>query len=216
MGPRRRNPVSTPPIGDPADWRIVPYGDDAVFVETGDPAIVGAATAAIRAAGIGREVLAGWGNLVVTGGRPDELATALRSIEVSAGTAAPRRHVITMRPDGADLDEVAATVAATPGEVLGWFTDVTYRVVCLGFVRGFAYLGGIDPRLALPRRATPRVSVPGGSVAIAGGQAGIYPTTSPGGWHLLGTTEFELFNPQHDPPSPFAPGDEVRFEVIEQ
>ena len=90
---------------------------------------------------------------------------------------------------GPDLDDVAAF-----GGVLGrrgrsrCTPAVTYRVYMVGFVPGFAYLAEVDPRIAAPRRATPRTAVPAGSVAIAGGQTGIYPAVTPGGWNIIGRT----------------------------
>ena len=84
----------------------------------------------------------------------------------------------------------------------------TYEVAFLGFLPGFAYLTGIDPALALPRRATPRPRVPAGALAIAAGYAGIYPIASPGGWHLLGTALVPVWD---DEGPRFAPSDRVRF-----
>jgi UPF0271 protein len=81
----------------------------------------------------------------------------------------------------------------------------------VGFVPGFAYLGDLDPHIAIPRRSTPRARVPAGSVAIAGHRTGIYPFETPGGWHLLGTAvDFRAFDPEHG--ATFRIGDRVRFE----
>ena len=79
---------------------------------------------------------------------------------------------------------------------------------------GFAYLSGLDPRLHLPRRATPRPSVPAGSVAIAGPYTAAYPSASPGGWHLLGRTDATLWDLDADPPALITPGTTVRFNPI--
>jgi biotin-dependent carboxylase-like uncharacterized protein len=90
-----------------------------------------------------------------------------------------------------------------------------YRVGWLGFAPGFGYLTGLDPELArVPRLATPRVAVPAGSVAIAGGLAAVYPAASPGGWRLLGRTSARIFDPYREPPSLFAPGVRVRFRAV--
>lgn len=89
-----------------------------------------------------------------------------------------------------------------------------YRVAMLGFAPGFPYLLGLDPALALPRRAEPRPRVEAGSVAIGGSQTGIYPQASPGGWQLIGRTPLRLFDPDRQPPCPLAPGDAVRFVPI--
>jgi KipI family sensor histidine kinase inhibitor len=90
-----------------------------------------------------------------------------------------------------------------------------YRVGAIGFAPGFAYLGELDARLALPRRATPRVRVPAGSLAIAERQTAVYPQASPGGWHLLGRCAWPLFDAQRDPPCPLRVGDRVRFLPID-
>ena len=76
---------------------------------------------------------------------------------------------------------------------------------------GFVYLSGLDPFLATPRRSSPRMSVPEGSVIIGGSQAGIMPITAPSGWHILGHTDLKLFDPKQDPPTAFKPGDRIRF-----
>ncbi|PDW03641.1 5-oxoprolinase subunit PxpB [Candidatus Viridilinea mediisalina] len=112
---------------------------------------------------------------------------------------------------GPDLVAVAEALALTPHEVIDLHTSVTYRVMMLGFAPGFPYLGPLPAALHLPRRATPRNAVPAGSVAIAAGMTGIYPTCLPGGWHLIGRTPVTLFDPHGDPPALLAPGDGVRF-----
>jgi KipI family sensor histidine kinase inhibitor len=84
----------------------------------------------------------------------------------------------------------------------------------IGFAPGYPYLGGLPPRLHLPRRATPRKAVPPGSVAIAAGMTGIYPARLPGGWHLIGRTDQRLFDPQADRPCLLDPGDDVRFVAL--
>ena len=113
--------------------------------------------------------------------------------------------------DGPDLPEVASRTGLSEADVVRLHAGVDYRVFVLGFVPGFPYLGVLPAPLDLPRRATPRVRVPAGSVAIAGRQAGIYPFASPGGWHLIGRTEARLWDPRRDPPALLAPGDRVRF-----
>ncbi|HTL31670.1 MAG TPA: carboxyltransferase domain-containing protein [Kofleriaceae bacterium] len=99
---------------------------------------------------------------------------------------AVREHVLRVRYDGADLDEVARATGLSRDEVIVIHSGATYTVETIGFAPGFGYLSGLDPRLELPRRATPRSRVPAGSVAIAGRQSAVYPFDSPGGWHLLG------------------------------
>ncbi|HDJ51291.1 MAG TPA: carboxyltransferase domain-containing protein, partial [Thermoprotei archaeon] len=92
----------------------------------------------------------------------------------------------------------------------------TYRVYMLGFTPGFAYMGGLDERIAAPRLEIPRKKVPAGSVGIAGKQTGIYPIESPGGWRLIGRTPLKLFDPKKDPPTLLLPGDLVKFVPIDK
>jgi inhibitor of KinA len=112
---------------------------------------------------------------------------------------------------GLDLTEIANRAAMSREEVVEIFTKSEYRVFMLGFLPGFAYMGEVDERIAIPRRQTPRLKVPKGSVGIAGGQTGIYPLASPGGWQIIGRTDIELFTPNADSPCFFQPGDTVRF-----
>ena len=112
---------------------------------------------------------------------------------------------------GPDLEEVAARVGCRPDEVIDLHASREYRVYVVGFVPGFAYMGTVDERLALPRRTSPRTKVPAGSVAIAAGQTGIYPMETPGGWHILGRTPVRPFDPHRPEPVLFRPGDRVTF-----
>ena len=117
--------------------------------------------------------------------------------------------------DGPDIDEVAALSGLTRREVVDRHAARTYRVFMLGFLPGFAYLGSVDPAIAVPRRTSPRTRVASGSVGLAGTQTGIYPRESPGGWQIIGRTDSRLFDPGGDPPSLLAPGDRVRFVPVE-
>jgi inhibitor of KinA len=110
-----------------------------------------------------------------------------------------------------DLDEIAKTKKLTPDEVIEIFTSKEYRVYMLGFLPGFAYMGEVDERIATPRKETPRVKVPKGSVGIAGSQTGIYSLESPGGWQIIGRTDFELFTPDADGPCLLRAGDRINF-----
>jgi len=115
---------------------------------------------------------------------------------------------------GPDLEKVAARVGMSVPEVIELHSGASYTVAAVGFSPGFPYLAGLPERLALPRLETPRVKVPAGSVAIGGGQAGIYPFDSPGGWHLLGTTDTCLFDVGAVPPALLQPGDRVKFVAV--
>ena len=156
--------------------------------------------------------------LVVAGpgsaGALDELAAGLPELELPpAGEAAGEPVEIPVSYDGEDLPEVASLTGLDAEEVVRRHTAPEYTVAFLGFSPGFPYLVGLDPALEVPRRDTPRTSIPAGSVGLAGGQTGIYPTASPGGWQLIGRTEVALFDPERDPPALLAPGSRVRFTV---
>jgi inhibitor of KinA len=116
--------------------------------------------------------------------------------------------------DGPDLADVARFAGCSPEEVVALHTEAVYRVFMLGFSPGFAYLGSVEPRIAAPRRATPRIAVPAGSVGIAGQQTGIYPSETPGGWQLVGRTPLRMFDLQRTAPSVLRAGDRVQFFAI--
>ena len=113
-----------------------------------------------------------------------------------------------------DLAHVAAHASLAPAEVIALHCSAEYRVATVGFTPGFPYLSGLPPQLATPRHATPRAAVPAGSVAIGGSQTGVYPTSSPGGWHVIGRTPMTLFDVTMDPPALLRAGDRVRFRQI--
>ncbi|WP_371477924.1 5-oxoprolinase subunit PxpB [Kitasatospora sp. NBC_00315] len=113
--------------------------------------------------------------------------------------------------DGADLDEVAALWGVSAEAAVRIHTEPEYRVAFCGFAPGFGYLTGLADRYAVPRRATPRSSVPAGSVALAGPYTGVYPRSSPGGWQLLGRTALPLWDVAREPAALLAPGVRVRF-----
>lgn len=102
---------------------------------------------------------------------------------------------------GPDLDDVARHTGMTPRQVVECHAAAAYVVYFLGFQPGFSYLGGMPEQLATPRRAEPRLAVAAGSVGIGGGQTGIYPLVTPGGWQLIGRTPLALFNPHEMPPT---------------
>lgn len=115
---------------------------------------------------------------------------------------------------GPDLDFVAEHNGLSPDEVIHLHVGRAYLIYMLGFIPGFAYLGGISPRIAAPRLATPRAKIPAGSVGIAGSQTGVYPAESPGGWRLIGRTPIELFDPHKEPPALLHAGNYVRFVPV--
>ena len=194
--------------------RLLPYGDRAVLVELAGPDEV----RALHAAATG---LPGVVDLV-----PAE--RTLLVVSTPAALPGVRAAVAGLRPapvpadagplvelavayDGEDLADVAAATGLAVEEVVARNAAGRYVVAFCGFAPGFAYLSGLDPALHLPRRATPRVRVPAGSVAVAAGWAAVYPRASPGGWHLLGRTSAVLFDVDRSPPALLAPGTRVRF-----
>lgn len=116
--------------------------------------------------------------------------------------------------DGEDLAFVAESNNLSIEEIIEIHTTPTYRVFMMGFLPGFAYMGGLDARIATPRKATPRTKVPVGSVGIAGNQTGIYPSESPGGWQLIGRTELQLYTPNLPEITLLKAGDIVKFVRI--
>lgn len=206
--------------------RILPLSDSALIIYLGDsidPAVnrrVHALTAALMHAPLPGliETTPGYASLTL---HYDPLALTHTQVvdwltaRVEAFTAAdsrpPRRLDIPVTYDGPDLPTVAARCGLSVAEVIRLHSQTEYSVYMMGFLPGFAYLGVLPAPLRLPRLPTPRLRVPAGAVGIAGAQTGIYPLESPGGWHLIGRTDTQPFDPRRDPPFLFAPGDVVRF-----
>ena len=116
---------------------------------------------------------------------------------------------------GPDLEFVAKYHKMTPQQVIDIHTAPEYLVYMIGFCPGFPYLGGMDKRIATPRRETPRVSLPARSIGIAGEQTGGYPISTPGGWQIIGRTPVEMFRPKNSKrPSLLQAGDHVKFYAV--
>lgn len=113
-----------------------------------------------------------------------------------------------------DLAEMATANKISIAEIIDLHAAKTYRVYMLGFLPGFAYMGTVNERIAIPRKSIPRNKVPAGSVGIAGLQTGIYPLASPGGWNIVGRTPLRLFDVGKNDPCLFQPNDEVKFVSI--
>jgi KipI family sensor histidine kinase inhibitor len=113
-----------------------------------------------------------------------------------------------------DAHEAAAALRIPVEELRGRLLGSPLRVAMFGFAPGFAYLSGLDPALAVPRRATPRPPMPAGSLIAAGGQAALASVPMPTGWYVLGRTALRLFDPGRDPPVPFAPGDRIALRAV--
>jgi KipI family sensor histidine kinase inhibitor len=137
-----------------------------------------------------------------------DVERALLTLPRSGGLAAGVTRVVPVHyggEHGPDLHDVAAATGLAVDDVVARHVDHAYRCAFTGFVPGFAYLLGLDPALGVPRRTTPRARVPAGSVGLGGAQTGVYPSTGPGGWQLIGRTTTTLA------PGWVAPGDVVVF-----
>ncbi|WP_317154504.1 5-oxoprolinase subunit B family protein [[Mycobacterium] appelbergii] len=195
-----------------------PCGEEAWLLDFDDNRLVHRWAAAVRTAGLPGivEVVPGLATLLVTLDPDTTTADAVRAAlselaPTPEAAANNEHHVIEVRYDGEDLDDVARITGLTVAEVIAAHTGTPWRVAFCGFAPGFSYLVGGDPRLRVPRRDESRVRVPAGAVAIAGEFSSIYPRGSPGGWQLLGHTDAVLWDAAADPPAVLAPGAVVQF-----
>jgi len=115
---------------------------------------------------------------------------------------------------GIDLDFLSTEKKLSMDEIISLHSGTIYTIYGIGFLPGFLYLGGLDKDLYMPRRDTPRLEVPKGAIAIGGNQTGIYPQSTPGGWHILGKTPVSLFNARNEKPCFATPGDKIKFRPI--
>lgn len=115
---------------------------------------------------------------------------------------------------GPDLEELSRHSGLSIEEIIAVHSGRVYLIYMMGFLPGFAYLGGLDPSLHMPRLDTPRTSIEAGAVGIAGSQTGMYPMASPGGWRLIGSTPVTLFDPKRHDPFLYEAGDYIRFEPV--
>ncbi len=217
---------------------IVPFGDDALLVTLGETIDedlnlrVHALADQVRelsqrGSGLGMPVPAYASLLVPFDPRaigPDAAIHALSSlVEASAASRQPERgpesptveiHVRYGGADGPDLLAVAELTGLTPAQVIDAHASTAYRVFMLGFAPGFAYMGLLPPHIAVPRRQSPRERVPAGSVAIADRQTAVYPSSTPGGWQLIGRTASIMWDARREPAALLRPGGQVRFVPI--
>jgi KipI family sensor histidine kinase inhibitor len=210
---------------------LVPLGDGAILLTLGDAVErelnrrVHACANAIRTAGLAgvTDVVPAYASLAVhydaAAVNADQMTSRLREI-VQAPSLHESEHAagalvtIPVRYNGPDLVAVAERTGLGTEEVIARHSAVEYYVYMMGFAPGFAYLGDLDPALRLPRREVPRARVPRGSVAIAGAQTAVYPHETPGGWHLIGTTDLRLFDSRRDPPALLRAADRLKFEPV--
>jgi len=193
---------------------VLPYGPRAWLVEVPDDRVAGYAGAVARHADVAEVVPAARTVLVRlrAGAATAEVGAWLANVEPDdvADRPAPAIDIV-VTYDGVDLSDVAAACGLGIDEVVARHGAATYRCAFCGFAPGFAYLAGLDPALRLARRATPRTRVPAGSVAIADVYAAVYPSASPGGWHVIGRTDATMWDAERDPPALVVPGATVRF-----
>jgi inhibitor of KinA len=217
-----------------ADLRFVSAGDAALLIElpagldrgTSARAVALARGVAERCKGRLRDVVVGYCSVTLyfdpLAVRPEWLeAEALAAAASLPGEEAAEGQLVDVPvvfggDYGPDLAVVAAHAHVSEEDVVTMHAEVTYHVYMVGFIPGFAYMASVDPRIALPRRATPRERVPAGSVAIAAGQTGVYPMETPGGWHLIGRTDVRPYDPERAEPFLFRPGDQVRFHAVDR
>lgn len=152
----------------------------------------------------------------------EKVSGYIRELTNSLSTSAPPISDIITIPVcydnneyGPDLQEVAKLNNLTVTDIIQVHTSAIYKVYMIGFVPGFAYMGGMPEILATPRRVIPRKSVPAGSVGIAGKQTGVYPLNTPGGWQIIGRTPVVLFDVNREQPSLLKAGDRVIFKSID-
>lgn len=214
--------------------RIVPAGDAALLLEFEpriDPAINARALAladavsarcgtAVRDAVVGYCTLTVYFDPLAVDGpwMEEQLRAALADLEMSSAESGAVVEVPVCYGGefGPDLGDVAAFGGCSEADVIALHTGRTYRVYLLGFVPGWAYMAEVDSRIAAPRRSMPRTAVPAGSVAIAGGQTGVYPAVTPGGWNIVGRTPLKPYDPERAEPFLFNAGDTVRFVAIDR
>ena len=204
--------------------RALAAGDAAVLLEPGQlrPATLAAAIAAAALPGV-LDVVPGATTVLVTfepgALTPAKLGRRVAQLPVSASPLAARPPAVEIEVcyDGPDLPDVAALTGLSVADVIARHQAAGYEVGWLGFSPGFGYLTGLDPVLAaVPRLDTPRLTVPAGSVAIAGGLAAVYPAAAPGGWRIIGRSNVRLWDQERQPPAVLAPGMPVRFRAVSQ
>ena len=201
--------------------RALPVGDDALLVEVPSGEQAQALHAELlrrRAEGTlsVREIVPAARTVLLDGlADPVRLASELTASEVPPAPPRTQRIIeLPVRYDGPDLADVAALWDVSEEAVARIHAGTEFRVAFCGFAPGFGYLTGLPARYDVPRRATPRTSVPAGAVALAGPYTGVYPRSSPGGWQLIGTTDAVLWDPARVPAALLSPGTRVRFVPV--
>ncbi|WP_032364916.1 5-oxoprolinase subunit B family protein [Rhodococcoides fascians] len=197
--------------------RLLPAGENALLIEFADlPETMSYHRSMVRQRpdAVVDLVPAARTVLVIFDGAPAPILEWVAALEpaVDDPTAASEAVTIPVTYDGADLDDVARLTGLSTAEVVAAHTEHAWTVAFGGFAPGFGYLVGTDTRLHVPRRDSPRTSVPAGAVGLAGEFSGIYPRSSPGGWQLIGRSDVTLWDSERTPPALLTPGTTVRFE----
>ena len=193
---------------------VHPVGSDALLVDCTDLAEAMALHAETRRRDVpARDVVPGARTVLFDGvADPAALADEIGSWPLEPGSSVAGGFVeLPTSYDGPDLDDVAKRWDMTRDEVVDTHRGTEFVVAFCGFAPGFAYCSGLPDRLAVPRLDSPRTKVPAGSVGLAGAFTGVYPTASPGGWRIIGTTTAPLWDADRESPALLAPGTRVRF-----
>ena len=172
-----------------------------------------------------REAVPGMNNLMLTFAHPPRRLDVLDALEARLRAAWERVQPLSLDgrvvelpviyggSGGPHLADVVAHTGLGIDEIVELHSAPIYPVYALGSHPGYCYLGGMDPRIATPRRQVPVLSIPGGAVSIGGAQTGVSASTGPSGWNTIGTTDMCFFDPLRDPPALLQPGDSIRFRV---
>lgn len=214
--------------------KIAAFGDSAILIKAGDDISIEThrivrrlmlALNAHKIEGID-EMIPSYNELLIMYNplitAPEVLADAIREANLSkveilhTSTRLVSIPVLYGGAHGVDIQEVAHLTGLSTEEVVAIHSRPNYPVYMMGFMPGFCYLGGMDPRIACNRKAQPRLRINAGSVGIAGHQTGIYPIDSPGGWQIIGQTPVQLFRPNSSSPFLVKAGDYIRFEPIDR
>lgn len=197
-------------------WRLI--GDDVISIEMPDAASAQAYAADLRLTGDWPEVVAGLDSVCVYFDPmkcvPDELLSGpsrIVNVERVQDAVTLDIPVYYGGDDGPDLGRVCEQLGLSEDEVIRLHCSAAYTAEMIGFTPGFVYLGGLDAALSVSRLETPRVRVPSGSIGISGAYSGLYALAGPGGWPIIGRTDFALFDVSEDDPFRVHPGNKVRF-----
>ena len=206
--------------------KIHACGDDLVSIDVSDPEEGQSLAERLRATGDWIEVVGGIDAVVLQFDAamhdPDFVVRKIHEIKSQDEPA------VAMSPDvveipvcyggefGPDFDAVCAMLKLSAEELIALHAGRDYTVDMLGFTPGFAYVGGLDERLSVPRLREPRVNIAAGSVGIADGRTGLYALPGPGGWVLIGRTSYPLFDATADRPFALSPGMRVRFVAVHE